>query len=59
MTILDIMKSNEGYCSNHTDMPVHLATTAKTLCWEYNQTSPKESERRGEILKEFLERAIL
>lgn len=54
MTILDLMKSNEGYCSNHTDMPTHLQTPAKTLCWEYNQTSPNETEKRSEILRALL-----
>ncbi|WP_054743933.1 sugar O-acetyltransferase [Cellulosilyticum ruminicola] len=53
MDMLEIMKSNHAYTSSHMDMPVHLQTKAKTLCFEYNQTSPIENERRSEILKEL------
>lgn len=53
MDPLEIMKSQKGYCSNHTDMPVHLQEKAKALCWEYNQTAPWEKEKRGEILKKL------
>lgn len=54
MTILDIMKSKEAYCSDHRDMPSELQNKAKTLCWEYNQTAPNESEKRSDILKQLL-----
>lgn len=53
MDILKIMGLPEGYCTRHTDMPNHLQTKAKTLCWEYNQTSPTETERRAEILQQL------
>lgn len=54
MTILYIMKRNEANCSDHHDMPSELQNKAKTLCWEYNQTAPNESEKRSEILKQLL-----
>ena len=47
MDILKIMGLPEGYCTRHTDMPNHLQTKAKTLCWEYNQTAPTETEKRA------------
>lgn len=53
MTILDIMTHNEGYCSDHRDMPSHLQQKAKTLCWEYNQTAPHEQEKRSDILSQL------
>lgn len=52
-TMLEIMTSQEGYCNRHTDNPSHLQKKAKTLCWEYNQTSPDDTERRAEILQEL------
>lgn len=53
MDLLEIMKSQSGYCSNHTDMPTHLQDKAKTLCWEYNKTAPWEKEKRSEILQKL------
>lgn len=53
MDLLEIMKSQNGYCSNHTDMPTHLQDNAKTLCWEYNKTAPWEKENRSEILQKL------
>ena len=53
MDILKIMGLPEGYCTRHTDMPNHLQTKAKTLCWEYNQTAPTEAEKRAEILQQL------
>lgn len=53
MDPLEIMKSQNGYCSNHTDMPTHLQDNAKTLCWEYNKTAPWEKEKRSEILQKL------
>ena len=53
MDILKIMGLPEGYCTRHTDMPNHLQTKAKTLCWEYNQTPP-DWQRRAELLKQLL-----
>ena len=53
MNILEIMQQNQSYCSNHRDMPSQLQQKAKQLCWEYNKTSPKEGEKRAEILREL------
>lgn len=53
MDILKIMGLPEGYCTRHTDMPNHLQTKAKTLCWEYNQTAPTETAKRAEILQQL------
>lgn len=53
MDLQEIMKSQSGYCSNHTDMPTHLQDNAKTLCWEYNKTAPWEKEKRSEILQKL------
>lgn len=53
MDILEVMKREQGYCSDHRDMPNELQKKAKTLCWEYNRTSPAEEEKRAEILKEL------
>ena len=53
MDFLEIMKNGEEYYSKHSDMPVYLQEKAKELCWEYNQTRPRESEKRTRILKEL------
>jgi len=53
MDILKIMGLPEGYCTRHTNMPNHLQTKAKTLCWEYNQTAPTETAKRAEILQQL------
>ena len=42
MDMLEIMKKEEAYCSDHRDMPGELQKKAKMLCWRYNQTSPEE-----------------
>ena len=52
-TMLEIMTSQEGYCNRHTDNPSQLQKKAKTLCWEYNQTSPDDAKRRAELLQEL------
>ena len=53
MNILEIMQQNQSYCSNHRDMPSQLQQKAKQFCWEYNKTSPKDGEKRAEILREL------
>lgn len=53
MNLLEMMKSQNSYCSNHTDMPTHLQDNAKSLCWEYNKTAPWEKEKRSEILQKL------
>ncbi len=61
MDMLEIMKKEEAYCSDHRDMPGdhrdmpgELQKKAKMLCWRYNQTSPEEGDVRAEILRELL-----
>lgn len=54
MDMLEIMKKEEAYCSDHRDMPGELQKKAKMLCWRYNQTSPEEGDARAEILRELL-----
>lgn len=53
MNILDVMRSGQEYCSDNFDMPADLQLRAKTLCWEYNRTSPMETEKRRKILKQL------
>ena len=53
MNILEIMQQNQSYCFNHRDMPSQLQQKAKQFCWEYNKTSPKDGEKRAEILREL------
>lgn len=54
MNVLEIMKSPAAYASGFENIPVSEQRRAKKLCWEYNQTSPDEQERRREILQELL-----
>lgn len=54
MTMLEIMKQKQAYCSYHRDMPSELQQRAKALCWEYNQTSPAETDKRAALLQELL-----
>lgn len=53
LNILDIMKNENGYWSDHRVMPSELQKEAKMLCWKYNQTSPEQGEERAEILKKL------
>ena len=54
MNVLDIMKSPTAYASGFENTPVNEQRHAKRLCWEYNQTSPDEQEKRRKILQELL-----
>lgn len=54
MTSLEMMQMNEGYCVGYDKLPMELQVKAKTLCWEYNNTSPMEGEKRKEILEKLL-----
>jgi acetyltransferase-like isoleucine patch superfamily enzyme len=53
MDIIDVIKGEKQYCTDHKDMPMELQKTAKLLCWKYNQTGPDEEEKRAGILKEL------
>ena len=53
MDSLEIMKQNKSYASGYENTPIEKQEYAKELCWEYNQTSPKEKDKRIKILKEL------
>ena len=50
MTPLERMQSMQPYHNSYEGTPAHLQDKAKQLCWEYNQTSPQEEERRRAIV---------
>ena len=54
MDILEILKSKKGHNSNQRNGFSNFQQKAKTLCYEYNKTSPLEEEKRKEILKNLL-----
>lgn len=53
MNTLELMKKNEEYVINDFLMPKDKQERARELCFEYNSLSPKEKNRRREILKEL------
>lgn len=53
MNIPDFMLRPDGYCSDHKAIPAEYQKQAKTLCFEYNRTSP-DTDKRAEILKKLL-----
>ncbi len=53
MNPLEIMKQNKAYANGYENTPMEKQEYAKELCWEYNQTSPKERDKRIKILKEL------
>lgn len=53
MNYREHIQENRGYYSKHTDETEDIQLRAKELCWRYNQTSPREQEKRAEILKEL------
>lgn len=54
MDMNERMRQPEPYICRHSEMPFTLQKRAKTLCWEYNQTSPDQGPRRAELLRELL-----
>ena len=46
MDITELMKTQTPYYSQHGQIPQELQLKAKTLCWQYNQTSPAEGEKK-------------
>lgn len=54
MDFQELIQQNKGYYLRHTDGSMGLQEKAKDLCWEYNQTRPREGEKRSSILKELL-----
>ncbi|AME09817.1 transferase [Gemella sp. oral taxon 928] len=53
MDLLEIMNRNTSYASGYENTPMEKQYYAKELCWEYNQTLPKEQDKRIEILKKL------
>ncbi|WP_225418475.1 sugar O-acetyltransferase [Lacticaseibacillus daqingensis] len=53
-TIPDFMTRDTAYWSNQFDIPPALQRTAKTLCWEYNQTRPDAADERRALLTQLL-----
>ena len=53
MNILEMMKTNKSFAYKHSDEFLDVQKRAKNLCWEFNQTSPDEDEKRSKILKEL------
>ncbi len=51
--VLEIMKNNDSYKSGYLNCPGDLSLKAKKLCYEYNNTSPEENDKRISILKEL------
>lgn len=51
---MNIITRNHEYNCKNLNVPKELKHKAQTLCWEYNQTSPDEGEKRKKILKELL-----
>lgn len=53
MKYIERMKQNKGYASKYEKMPHNLQLEAKQLCWEYNQTPPKDQIKKAEILQKL------
>ena len=51
MNSLDMMKQNEPYVISDFDMPKNLQRHARELCFEYNHLSPKDNDKKRDILK--------
>ncbi len=53
MKPIDIMKNMHEYANGYENCPREEGLKAKKLCFEYNNTSPDDFEKRGKILKEL------
>lgn len=51
--VLEIMKSNSAYKNGYLNCPSDESLKAKKLCYEYNNTSPEENDKRIAILKQL------
>lgn len=54
MGIIDILQCPDGYTGQNRSIPPELKANAQRLCWEYDQTSPDQKERRQAILQALL-----
>lgn len=53
MDIKEIMQKDQGYNGNNLNIPRNLKANAQKLCWQYNQTTADEGEKRSEILHQL------
>ncbi|MFD1471112.1 sugar O-acetyltransferase [Companilactobacillus mishanensis] len=53
MDILKKMTSQETYVSKNFEMPHELQTTAKEICWEYNQSKPTDTKLRSRLINKL------
>lgn len=51
--IKKILTNDEAYVCGYSPDTAILQAKAKKLCWEYNQTSPEEKDKRNKILHEL------
>lgn len=51
--LLAVLRSPEGYMGQNRNIPPKWKANAQRLCWEYNQSSPDQGERRSKILQEL------
>lgn len=54
MDLMEILKSKQGHNSKQSKEYSKIQLKAKNLCFEYNNTSPYEEDKRKEILKNLL-----
>ncbi|MQS51446.1 sugar O-acetyltransferase [Lactobacillus salsicarnum] len=47
------MTSQEPYVSSNFEMPHELQTTAKEICWEYNQSKPTDTKLRSRLINKL------
>ena len=59
MDMLEIMKKEEAYCSDHRDMPGELQKKAKMLCWRYIRPVRRRGMCGQRSCGSFWERATL
>lgn len=51
MDMLKKMQSEESYFAYNSEMPIEIQRKARDLCYEFNHASPKEGDKKKQILK--------
>lgn len=54
MSYYDFLTSPTGHTGQNRNIPPELKAKAKQLCWEFNRSSPNETEHRRAILQRLL-----
>ena len=54
MKVIDVIKGENAYTIGYTEELAELEKKAKELCYEFNQTSPSEDDKRSKIIKELV-----